>query len=69
MTLPFDRAVGTAMVYAHLDMKNIVGHVEMASRIYDAAQLPWMMPTGVTFPLLVSEFKAMLSGNITARDG
>ena len=63
--LPFDRAVGTAMVYAHLDMKNIVGHVEMASRIYDAAQLPWMMPTGVTFPLLVSEFKAMLSGNIT----
>ena len=63
--LPFDRAVGTAMVYAHLDMNNIVGHVEMASRIYDAAQLPWLMPTGVTFPLLVAEFKAMLSGNIT----
>jgi hypothetical protein len=64
--LPFDRAVGTAMVYAFLDVKNVVGHIEMASRIYDAAQLPWLMPTGITFPLLVAEFKAMLSGNLTA---
>jgi hypothetical protein len=64
--LPFDRAVGTAMVYAFLDVKNVVGHVEMGSRIYDAAQLPWLMPTGITFPLLVAEFKAMLSGNLTA---
>ena len=63
--LPFDRAVGTAMVYAYLDVNNVVGHVEMASRIFDAAKFPWRMPTGVTFPLLVSEFKAMLSGNIT----
>jgi len=64
--LPFDRAVGTALVYAFLDTKNIVGHVEMASRIFDAAQLPWRMPTGITFPLLVAEFKAMLSGNLTS---
>ena len=63
--LPFERAVGTAMVYAYLDVKNVVSHVEMGSRIYDAAQLPWVMPTGVTFPLLVAEFKAMCSGNIT----
>ena len=63
--LPFDRAVGTAMVYAFLDVKNVVSHVEMGSRIYDAAQLPWLMPTGITFPLLVAEFKAMLSGNLT----
>ena len=42
--LPFDRAVGTALVYAYLDMTNIVGHVEMASRIFDGAQLPWQMP-------------------------
>jgi len=27
--LPFDRAVGTALVYAFLDMKNIVGHAEV----------------------------------------
>ena len=47
--LPFERAVGTAMVYAYLDVKNVVSHVEMGSRIYDAAQLPWVMPTGVTF--------------------
>jgi hypothetical protein len=64
--LPFSRAVGTAMVYAYLDVKNIVGHVEMASRVYDAAQLPWMMPMGLTFPLLVAEFKAMMSGNLTS---
>ena len=63
--LPFERAVGTAMVYAFLDVKNVVSHVEMGSRIYDAAQLPWVMPTGVTFPLLVAEFKAMCSGNLT----
>jgi len=29
MLLPFDRAVGTALVYAFLDMKNIVGHAEV----------------------------------------
>ena len=63
--IPFDRAVGTALVYAFLDVKCVVSHVEMASRIYDAAQLPFLMPTGVTFPLLVAEFKAMISGNIS----
>jgi hypothetical protein len=45
----------------------MVGHVEMASRIFDGAQLPWQMPTGITFPLLVAEFKAMLSGNLTSQ--
>ena len=29
VVLPFDRAVGTALVYAFLDMKNIVGHAEV----------------------------------------
>ena len=63
--LPFERAVGTAMVYAFLDVKNVVSHAEMGARIFDAAQLPWIMPTGVTFQLLVVQFKTMLSGNIT----
>ena len=53
--LPFDRAVGTAMVYAFLDVKNVVGHVEMGSRIYDAAQLPWIMPTGPKTQILKSK--------------
>ena len=68
MSLPFERALGTAMVYAHLDVKNIVSHFEMGQRIFDAAQLPFVMPTGLTFPLLVAEFKAMMSGNLTVRD-
>ena len=65
--LPFDRALGTAMVYAFLDIKNVVGHAEMASRIFEAAQLPFLMPTGLTFPLLVTEFKVMFSGNLTSK--
>ena len=63
--LPFDRALGTAMAYAFMDVRNVVGHAEMASRIFEAAQLPFLMPTGLTFPLLVTQFKVMFSGNLT----
>ena len=28
-TLPFERALGTAMVYAYLDVKNLVSRIEM----------------------------------------
>ena len=65
--LPFDRALGTAMAYAFMDVRNVVGHAEMASRIFEAAQLPFLMPTGLTFPLLVTQFKVMFSGNLTQK--
>jgi hypothetical protein len=50
--------VGTALVYAFLDMKNIVGHAEMASRIFDGAQLPWQ---GLKLVHLSSQFHLNLS--------
>ena len=63
--LTFDRALGTAMTYAFLDGNNVVSKTEMSRRIFEAAQLPWLMPTGLTFPLLVTEFKVMFAGNLT----
>ena len=66
--LPFDRAVGTAMVYAHLDMKNIVGHVpwlenlrRRAASLDDAHRRQ--------FSLACVQFKAMLSAILCRRDG
>ena len=63
--LSFERALGTALVYAYLDVKSIVSHAEMASRIYEAGKLPLVLPDGITFRLLVTEFKTMLGGNLT----
>ena len=61
--LPFERAVGTAMVYAYLDVKNVVSHVEMGSRIYDAAAAVGDAH-GRDVPV-ARRSKAMCSGNIT----
>ena len=62
--LPFGRAVGTAMAYAYLDVNNVVSHDEIGRRKYDAAQLPWYLPDGLTFPTLVEEFKLMMTNNL-----
>ena len=66
MYLPFNRALGTAMVYAYFDVKNVVSHSEMTRRIYEASRLPWLLPEGYTFVYLVSTLKHMLLGSLTS---
>ena len=52
------------MAYAYLDVNNVVSHDEIGRRKYDAAQLPWYLPDGLTFPTLVEEFKLMMTNNL-----
>ena len=63
--LRFNRAIGTAMVYAYLDVNNVVDHREMSRRVYAASLLPWLLPEGYTFVYLVAKFKRMMAGTLT----
>ena len=65
--LPFDRALGTAMAYAFMDVRNVVGHAEMASRIFEAAPARSVMPARPHLPAaFVTQFKALMFGlNLT----
>jgi hypothetical protein len=63
--LPFNRALGTAMVYAYMDVHNVVDHREMSRRVYTASLLPWLLPEGYTFVYLVANFKRMMAGTLT----
>jgi hypothetical protein len=63
--LRFNRAIGTAMVYAYLDVNNVVDHREMMDRTYACSKLPWLLPKKYSFVLLVSKFKRMMMTNLT----
>ena len=63
--LPFNRAIGTAMIYAYLDVNKVVGTQEMSERIFAASHLPWLLPEGYTFVYMVAKFKRMMAGTST----